>query len=271
MNGRPITIGVPAVRQPKHRRKRGIVPKGGRAALSPKELKLHAQLVADGRLKSGRCGAYDYYVLNGKQRWRRHTVPKDPRTPAQQRCRARFGATSKSWSENRLLTEAHRNEWRADGARRRSRPRLGQSGPLPGQQNYIGRNCTRNQRDSELLLCPHQRKQENARNKGLKPESTTQVLQSQPITRFTSGTRRAYAGHTPCIRCVRRGYASKFNPRQLMLQAPRFQKLTRPTSDRPQTNTGVLPVCYRRKAGDTPGVRKHFLRKPPRLSLWHGD
>jgi len=57
-------------------------------------------------------------------------------------------------SKNGLLTEADRHEWRADGARRQSRPRLRQSGPLTGSQNYIGRNCTRNQRDSEMLLRP---------------------------------------------------------------------------------------------------------------------
>ena len=91
MNGRQMTNIVPAAPQRRQRRKRGIVPKGGRAALSPKELKLHAQLVADGRLKSGRGGGYDFYVVNGKQRWRRHTVPKDPPTPGRgyaRKCKA---------------------------------------------------------------------------------------------------------------------------------------------------------------------------------------
>ena len=109
---------VPAVPQRRQRRKRGIVPKGGRAALSSKERELHAELVADGRLKSGRCGGYDYYVVNGKQRWRRHAVPKDPRAPAQQRSRLRFAAASKTWSEDGPLTEAHRDERCADGAKR---------------------------------------------------------------------------------------------------------------------------------------------------------
>src|ERR1019366_7003219 len=104
----------------------GIVPKDGRVALSPEERKLHAQLIADGRLKGGRCGAFDYYPVNGKQRWRRHAVPKDPRTHVQRRSRLRFAAASKTWSEVGLLTEAHRREWRADGAKRQSRPRLGQ-------------------------------------------------------------------------------------------------------------------------------------------------
>ena len=127
MNRKPMTKGVPAVPQRKQRRKRGIVPKGRRAALSPKERELHARLLAEGKLMSGRCGGYDYYVVNGKQRWRRHAVPEDPRTPAQQRSRARFAAASKTWSENAALTEAQREAWYADGAKRQSRPRLGSS------------------------------------------------------------------------------------------------------------------------------------------------
>jgi hypothetical protein len=271
MNGNPTTNGVSAVPQKRCRRKRGIVPKGGRAVLSPKELELHAQLVADGRLKSGRSGGYDYYVLNGKQRWRRHTVPKDPRSPAQQRCRERFAAASKMWSANGPLTEAQRHAWQADGAKRHSRPRLRQSGPLPGQQNYIGRNCTRNQRDSEMLSHPRQREQQQAKSKELMPESTTQVSQTQPITRSTPGTRRALARSAPSNRRACRGYARKFKAGQLMLQVPRLQIVTRATSDRPHTNTRVVPGQYRWRAGDSLGIRKLVPRKPHRLSLSRGD
>ena len=244
-----MTIGMPAVPLRRHRRKRGIVPKGGRAVLSPKELELHAQLVAEGCLKSGRSGGYDYYVVNGKQRWRRHAVPKDPRTPAQQRSRARFAAASKTWSEDGLLTEAHRNEWYSDGAKRQSSSRLGSSGPLTGQQNYIGRNCTRKQRDSEMLLRPHQREQKHVKNRGLRPALTAQISQFQPFTRATSGTRRAYAGYTPSIRHARTGYARKCEVRQLMLQVPRIKRVTQSTSGRPQSNTRALPVWYQWPAG----------------------
>ncbi len=209
--------------------------------MTPRERQLHAQLMADGRLKSGRCGAYVYYPVNGKQRWRRHAVPKDPHTPAQLRCRARFAAASKTWSENGLLTEAHREEWYADGAKRHSRPRLGQSGPLTSQQDYIGRNCTTKQRDSEMLLHPHRREQKPAKNIGLRPELTAQVLQYQPFTRLTSGTRRASGGYSPSLRRVSRGYARKFKAPKLMLQVPRLHRLMRSTSDRPQTAPGPIP------------------------------
>jgi hypothetical protein len=180
-------------------------------------------------------------VVNGKQRWRRHAVPKDPRTPAQQRSRARFAAASKMWSGDGLLTEAHRDEWYADGAKRESRPRLGQSGPLTGQQNYIGRNCTRNQRDGEILLHPRQREHKHAKNIGLRPELTAQVLQFQPFTRSTSGTRGALIGYSPSIRRVARGYIRELKVRQLMLQMPRLQRLTRSTSDRPRSVSRVSP------------------------------
>ena len=244
-----MTIGMPAVPLRRHRRKRGIVPKGGRAALSPKERELHAELAADGRLKSGWCGGYDYYVVNGKQRWRRHAIPNDPRTPAQQRSRARFAAASKAWSEDGLLTEAHRDEWYADGAKRNSRPRLCSSGPLTGQQNYIGRNCARKQRECEMLLHPRHPEQHKVKNKALRPELIAEASQYQLLTRSTSGTRRAYAGHAPSIRHARRGCARKCEARQLMLQVPRLQRFTRSTSDRPQTTTRVVPVQCRWKEG----------------------
>ncbi len=205
---------------------------------------------------SGRCGGYDYYVVNGKQRWRRHAVPKDPRTPAQQRSRARFAAASKTWSENAALTEAQRDAWYADGARRHSRPRLGFSGPLTGQQNYIGRNCARKQRDCELLLYLSKREQKQVKSKGLRPELMAQVKKFQIVTRSTSGTRRAYTGHTRSIRRVARGYARKFDARKLRLQVLRLQRLTRSTSGRPQTNTRLPPEQGQMEAGSTRVIGK---------------
>jgi len=190
-----------------------------------------------------------YYVVNGKQRWRRHAVPKDPRTPAQQRSRARFAAASKTWSEDGLLTEAHRNAWYSDGAKRQSSSRLGSSGPLTGQQNYIGRNCTRKQRECEMLLHLRQSEQNKVKIKALRPELTAEASQYQPFTRATSGTRRACAGYAPSIRHARTGYARKCEVRQLMLQVPRIKRVTQSTSGRPQSNTRALPARYQWQAG----------------------
>ena len=54
---------------------------------------------------------------------------------------------------------------------------------------------------------------------------------------------------------------------KLVLQVPRLQRVTRATSDRYRTTTGVVPVHYRRRAGLAPGLRKLGPRKPPRLNL----
>ena len=186
MNRRPKTKGVLAVSRRKRRRKRGIVPTGGMAPLSPKELKQHARLLAEGKPMSGRSGPFVYYMLNRKQCWRRYSVPQDPRTARQQRSRAAFRAASKTWSQAETLTGKQRDAWYTDGAKRQSRSRLGQSGPLTGQQNYIGRNCTRKQRDYRLLSHPPQQEQAKAKHKRLKSELTVQVSKSQSITRPTS-------------------------------------------------------------------------------------
>jgi hypothetical protein len=55
-----MTKGVPAVTRRKHRRKRGIVPTGGMAPLSVKELRRHARLLAQGKPLSGRSGPFVY-------------------------------------------------------------------------------------------------------------------------------------------------------------------------------------------------------------------
>ena len=71
----------------------------------------------------------------GKQSRRPYLYPRDPRSLAQVRSRARFGAASRKYSYS--LTEKQRNACIAAGAKRRSRPRLYQSGPLTVQQYSI--------------------------------------------------------------------------------------------------------------------------------------
>ena len=88
-------------------------------------------------LKSGHCGDWIWWVRDGKQIRRPYIHPHDPRTPAQMRSRARLSAASKKYSYS--LTEKQRNACTAAGAKRKSRPRLYQSGPLTGQQYSIHR------------------------------------------------------------------------------------------------------------------------------------
>jgi hypothetical protein len=156
MNGRPTPIGVSVVRHAKHRRKRGIVLTGGQVPLSAKELKQHARLLKAGKPMSGKSGPYVYYIRKGKQRWRRAVPNRDPRTFAQLRSRTVFGAASRTWSHGGPLTEEQRDAWLAEGGKVQSRPRLGQSGKLTGQQHFIGHNSTKKSWTSSLLLDPHQ-------------------------------------------------------------------------------------------------------------------
>jgi len=91
----------------------------------------------DPALKSGHCGDWIWWMRNGKQIRRAYIRPHDPRTPAQRRSRTRLSAASRKYSYS--LTEKQRNTCIVAGAKRRSRPRLFQSGPLTGQQYSISR------------------------------------------------------------------------------------------------------------------------------------
>jgi hypothetical protein len=226
MNDRPKTSRGPAFPEGRGRRRRGIVPKGGKAPLGVNALKLHAQLIAEGTPMSGRSGGYVYYRSKGRQRWHRYIIPRDPRTPAQQRSRAVFGAASKTWSESEELTDELRDAWHADAAKRKSRSRLGSSGPLTSQQDFVGRNCAGHQRDSRVLLHPLKREREKTKSHEPKLELAREVGQSQRLTRSAWGTRRAYTVHASSLHRVARGYARKAKGRQLMSQVARFQRFT---------------------------------------------
>ena len=100
----------------------------------------------DTTIRSGRCGDWVFYLLpGGKQCRRRWVRPKDPLTPAQVRNRTRLAAASRKYSA--VLTDREQDAFIAAGAKRRSRPRLGQSGPLTGQQYSVRKDvhceCTR--------------------------------------------------------------------------------------------------------------------------------
>ena len=92
----------------------------------------------DLRLKSGRCGDWVWYLRRGKQ-WRHlYVKPRDPRTSRQRYWRAKFGAASSKYSHS--LTPEERRTCILAGSKLRSRPRLGQSGPLNGQHYSIRRD-----------------------------------------------------------------------------------------------------------------------------------
>ena len=93
----------------------------------------------DTTIKSGRCGDWVFYLLHAKQFRHLWAKPRDPRTPKQRYWRARLSAASRKYSE--ALTDEQQNACIAAGAKRRSRPRLAQSGPLTGQQWWVQSQC----------------------------------------------------------------------------------------------------------------------------------
>ena len=79
-------------------------------------------------------------MRNGHQ-WRQPWLKGfDPKTAKQRAQRARLAAASKAYNE--VLTEEERRACIAEGAKRRTRPRLGQSGPQTGQQYWVGKESS---------------------------------------------------------------------------------------------------------------------------------
>ena len=182
--------------------------------------------------RSGRCGDWVWYFRGSKQCRRRYTCPKDPRAPAQLRCRARFGAASRKYS--RSLTEEQRIACITAGAKVRSRPRLGQSGPLTGQQ-----------------YCIHEESaQAKARAKTQDARTAPQVAQPQMVTRSTSdqhhsasvvppGQHRLDTQRARKVRGGSQNVECRRKKERLPSQVLKNQRVTRRT-------------CHRTAAGATP-------------------
>ncbi len=130
-------------------------------------------------LKSGRCGDWIWWVHNGKQSRRLYIHPHDPRSPAQVRSSARFGATSRKYSYS--PTEKQRAATIKAGTKRKTRPRLHQSGPLTGQQHSIRK---------EYAL-------QNAHGKGIKSAYAPQAPQPQMVNPTSWDPRRGASGVSP--------------------------------------------------------------------------
>ncbi len=139
-------------------------------------------------LLSGRFGDYVYFVRNGKQFRRRYVVPTDRRTPGQLRTRASFGAASKYWSHSGELSDPARQAWETAANQVQSRPRLEQSGPLTGQQYFVGCACKGQcgLRNSDCGL----------RNQA---QAAPQAARGQGLTRTTPEPRR-YIARPTCVR-----------------------------------------------------------------------
>ena len=169
-------------------------------------------------LTSGRCGEYVRYVYRNKKYRRLYVEPVNPRTFKQKRSRARFGAASAKYSQS--LTEEQQDTCIAAGAKLRSRSRLGQSGPLTGQQYSI-------HRDYAATADANTRKKRVATQvpqlQRVARKYTSQVPKPQRITQPTSGTRRGISRVAPRYGQRCRGSGSGME-RRLKSRERRYRK-----------------------------------------------
>jgi hypothetical protein len=166
----------------------------------------------DRTLKSGRCGDWVWFVLRGNKQFRRRWVkPNDPRSLRQRRWRARLSAASRRYSHS--LTEKERNACIADGSKRRSRPRLGQSGALTGQQYSVGKECAAYAREEVCKVTTTRAK----------------VPQHQRVVRGTWEPRRGIAGVSPGRHHRNKGRGRQDEGRRTKIACRRRRKETAKT------------------------------------------
>ena len=82
--------------------------------------------------RSGRCGQSVAFQSRFGLCLRQHVPQKAGLTPAREHSCAIFGGNSRKWGGK--LSEEQRDRWTLAGAQAMSHPRLGQKGPLTGQQ-----------------------------------------------------------------------------------------------------------------------------------------
>jgi hypothetical protein len=102
--------------------------------------------------QSGRCGTYVSYRSPFGGCRRQYVVPANTQTEARERMRRAFGGYARAWSG--LLTQAQREAWNAASPKVKSAKRLGQAGPLSGQQHFQGISSARACIGRGMLLLP---------------------------------------------------------------------------------------------------------------------
>lgn len=101
---------------------------------------------------SGKDGNIVAYLGRYGQCQRQLVIPNKRRTPAREQMRESFGRLSRAWGAR--LTEPQRDAWNQAAAKVQSAKRLGQAGPLTGQQHFEGINCARARIGREPLWDP---------------------------------------------------------------------------------------------------------------------
>ena len=197
----------------------------------------------DPTLRSGRCGDWVYYLLPGGKQWRRRWVrPKDPRTPAQLQNRARLGAASHHYGAR--LTEEERTACTAAGAKRQSRPRLGQSGPLTGQQYSV----------RQAYAKPAAANARNAR-------IPAQVPPPQKLTRPTWGQHRSGSSAAPGQQGRRQGVTGGRRKAGAASEVLQKRRIMRPAWERYRDGPGVARVRHPGGTGPARAVRARVKQR----------
>ena len=91
--------------------------------------------------KSGKCGLIVAYVGPFGSCERAFVVPANTKSPARNQRRREFGSLARAWGG--VLTEPQRDRWSYAAGQVMSHPRLGQQGPLTGQQHFQSINTAR--------------------------------------------------------------------------------------------------------------------------------
>jgi hypothetical protein len=194
-------------------------------------------------IRVGRCGEWVYYRLRGNKQYRRRWVrPKDPRTPAQLQNRARLGAISRKYSAE--LKDQEQTACIAAGAKLQSRPRLGQSGPLTGQQYSVRKE----------YAASAARKVQNTR-------IPAQVPQPQRLTRPTWGLHRGGAGVPPGQRERGWGVTCRRQGARGASELQEQQRVSRAAGERYRNGSAMALVRHRRGAGSARALRARLMQR----------
>jgi hypothetical protein len=191
-------------------------------------------------IKSGLCGDWIWYMRGSKQCRRHYARPKDPHTLAQAGSRGRLTAASRKYSES--LTHKQQDACIAAGAKVQSRPRLGQSGPLTGQQYWIRRHYAR----------------QNVQSKVTKLLNALQMQQPQALAKSTWDPHQGVTAASPGQRRIDKGAARK--------QKGRRQKEERRN---PKARTGSEVSQLQRLSGIRRGPRRRPAEVSPSRPVRH--
>lgn len=191
---------------------------------------------------SGSIGLQVYVPGRNGQVVRIRAIPANPQTAEQVDVRALLSTEAKAW---RALTEVQRASWKAAAMNFNSKSRLGQSGPLTGEQLFVKVNCNLRQVGEPPVIEPP-----------VSPTFDANVVQSLTITNTTG---------TIAIKLAASGTSDAFN--LIAATPPLSQGRGRPyglnqLGELPEVQTGyaVITTLYVAKFGVPAVGKKIFVR-----------